>query len=277
MDTRQQIDWLTVIAIAVIAYAAVNITHEIVGHCGMALLTGTKCAVISSTYIPLAEPPPGGKFRIIVAAGCAANFVVGLMCLVSLRRKAEIRSQVAGGTKTTQSTLSYFLWLWMSVNLFLASTYIAIAPIIKFGDSYILIQDLRPQLFWRPAVALAGAIAWWFSFRASRVELARLIGGAGQQGRAIAWRLIVPAYLAGGIVTVASALFSGLDWRIAQLEAAGGTLGLTVWLLALPLFIPQSNTFARAPLVIGRSIAWIVAGALTAVIFIGLLGRGVAL
>jgi hypothetical protein len=50
-------DRLTVMAIAVIAYAGVNITHEIIGHCGTAALLGNKCLVISSTYIPRAPEP----------------------------------------------------------------------------------------------------------------------------------------------------------------------------------------------------------------------------
>src|SRR5205807_4980461 len=137
----------------------VNIAHEIIGHCGMDLVMGTRCTVISTTYIPLAQMPPTWKYNIIVAAGCSANFATALICLAVLRRVGIIRP-----------ALRFFLWLLMSVNLFLASTYITVAPIIKFGDSYILIQNLSPQIFWRPVVVLVGATLWWFSFRISRIE-----------------------------------------------------------------------------------------------------------
>lgn len=287
MDTTK-IDRLTVIAIAAIAYAAANFTHEIIGHCGMALVVGTKCTVISSTYIPLETFPPIWKYNIIAVAGVTANFAVGLVCLTSLRHsrrreadsgrreaKEGSRASGAGGRGVAQPPTRYLLWLLMAVNLFLASTYIAFAPIIKFGDSYILIQDLSGQIFWRPAVALAGAIAWWFSFRLCRIELARLIGAKGHEARAIAWQLVVPSYLTGGVLTVASALFSQLDWKIAQLEAAGGTFGLTIWLLLLPFFLPQIEMTAGEPLSVPRSVGWIIAGALTAVIFVGVLGRGI--
>jgi len=178
---------LTVIAIAVMAYASVYISHEIIGHCGMALLVGNPCTVISSTNIPLASMPPLWKYNIIVVAGSTANFVIALVCLLLLRR-SRIRTPAA----------RYFLWLCMSANLFLASTYIAIAPLIKFGDSYILIQGLRGQLFWRSSVALAGAALVYFSFQVSRTELGRLIGFGGRAARSIAWRLVVPAYFTGG-------------------------------------------------------------------------------
>jgi hypothetical protein len=256
-------DRLTVIAIAVMAYAGVYISHEIIGHCGMALIVGTPCTLISSTNIPLVTMPPLWKYNIIVAAGSTANFLIALVCLLLLR-----------GSRITAPAARCFLWLSMSVNLFLASTYIATAPLIKFGDSYILIQDLPGQLFWRTSVAVAGAALVYFSFQVSRTELGKLIGFGGGAARSIAWRLVVPAYFTGGIVTVASASFSQLEARIAQFQAAGGTFGLTIWLLLLPLVIPEPA--AGKILQIPRSVAWIVAGALTAVIYIAVLGPGIA-
>jgi hypothetical protein len=260
-------DRFTVIAIAVMAYAGVNFCHEIVGHCGMAAILGTRCTMISSTNIPLITQPPTWKYNIILIAGSSANWAVGLACLGLLR---------ALRTTQTAPALRYFLWLSMCVNLFLASTYMTVAPIIKYGDSYILIRDLPGQLFWRSAMVLAGGVLCWLSFRLCRTELSRLIGFGGRVARSIAWELVVPAYIAGGIVTVTSALFSQLDYKIAQLQAAGGTFGLTAWLLLLPLCIPEAPASAEHPFMIPRSIVWIVAGALVGLIFIGVLGPGIA-
>ncbi len=259
------IDRLTVVAIAFIAYSSANIAHEIIGHCGMALVVGTKCTIISSTYIPLATFPPTWKYNIIVVAGCTGNFVVAFISLVLLRR-----------TGMANPALRSLLWLMMAVNLFLPSAYIAVAPIIRFGDSYILIQNLPGQIFWRLAVSLVGAAVLGTSFWVCRKELGKLIGIGGRAGRAIAWELIGTAYIAGGVITVTSALFSQLAAKIAQLEAAGGTFGLTIWLLLLPLTMPRTGMSERSPLTIVRSIGWILAGALTALIFVGVLGRGIA-
>lgn len=259
-------DRFTVIAIAVIAYAGVNIFHEIIGHCSMAALVGTKCRLISSTYIPLVAQPPTWKYNIILIAGSAANWMIGLVCLGLLR-----------AWRTAQPALRFFLWLFMCVNLFLASTYMTVAPIIKYGDSYFLIYKLPGQLFWRVALVLAGGAICWFTFRLCRAELIRLIGFGGRAARSIARDLVVPAYLAGGVITVASGLFSQLEFKWAQLQAAGGTFGLTVWLLLLPLAIPEAPASVEHSFIVPRSIGWIVAGALVGLIFIGVLGPGIPL
>jgi hypothetical protein len=259
-------DRLTVIAIAVIAYAGVNITHEIIGHCGTAILLGNKCLVISSTYIPRAIEPVAWKDNVIIAAGSMANWAVGLVCFGILR-----------AWQMARPALRYFLWLSMCVNLFLASTYMTAAPVIKFGDSYILIQDLPDQLFWRGALVLAGAAACWLSLWLCRAELGRLIGLGGRAARGVAWELVMPAYVAGGVVTVTSGLFSQLEFKLAQLEAAGGSFGLTAWLLLLPLLIPEPPMPARHPFIIPRSVGWIVAGALIGLTFIAVLGPGIPL
>jgi hypothetical protein len=53
MQRTASSDCLTVIAFAFIAYAGINVCHEIIGHCGMAALLDTRCKLISSTNIPL--------------------------------------------------------------------------------------------------------------------------------------------------------------------------------------------------------------------------------
>lgn len=266
MQRTASSDRLTVIAIAVVAYAAANVCHELVGHCTVAALVGTRCTQLSSTDIPLVEMPPTWKYNIIVAAGCTSNFTFGLVSRWLLRARPQARP-----------ALRYFLWLFMSVSLLLPSGYVAAAPVIRYGDSYILISGLPGEMFWRCAVALAGGCLLWLSFRVCRAELVKLTGG-GREARRVGWGLVVPAYVAGGVLWVTSGLFSQLEFQWAQRQAAGGSLGLTVWLLLLPLMIPETATpTAEHPFVVPRSVGWVAAGALVAAAFIGLLGPGVPL
>jgi hypothetical protein len=262
-------DRLTAIAIAAIAYAGLYICHEIVGHCGMASLVGNRCSLLSSINIPLVNKNidfHSRQYHLILIAGSTANWTVGLICLALLRTR-----------RAASPAWRYFLWLSMCVNLFLPSTYLLAAPIIKFGDAYLLIDNLPGQLFWRSVPALAGAAACWFSFRLCRKELSRLIGFGGPAARRVAWELVAPAYVAGGLVVVTSASLSALDFKIAQLEAAGGTFGLTAWLLLLPFSIPEAPESAEHPFTFPRSIRWIVAGAVITLTFIGVLGPGIPL
>jgi len=264
MQRAESPDRLTVIAIALAAYAWVNFCHEIVGHCSVAALMGTKCRLISSTNIPLVTMPPEWKYNVIVVAGSAANWAFAFVCLGLLR-----------ALPAAPPGLRHFLWLSMCVNLFTPATYMTAAPVIKYGDSYILISKLPNQLFWRSAVVLTGAVVCWLSFRLCRAELGRLLGRGGRAARPTAWALVAPAYVAGGVLTVASGLFSQLPAKVAQLQAVGGTFGLMFWLLLLPFGIPEQPTPAPHPFTLPRSVWWIAAGASCALIFVFVLGPGV--
>ena len=262
-------DRFTVIAIAVIAYAGVKFCHEIVGHCSMAALVGNRCRLLSVTYTPLVKEITdyhSWRYHLILIAGSTANWAVGLVCLALLRT-----------WRTASPAWRYFLWLSMCVNLFLPSTYLLAAPIIKYGDSYFLISNLPGQFVWRSALVLAGAVMCWLSFRPCHTELVRLIGFGGRASRRVAWELVAPAYVAGGVITITAGLFSHLEFKWALLEAAGGTFGLTVWLLLLPLSIPEAPTSGAHHFTLPRSIGWIVAGTLIGLTFIGVLGPGIPL
>jgi hypothetical protein len=254
----------TVIAIAIMAYAGGNIIHEIIGHCGATYFLGAKCVFISTTDLRIVPELPTWKFRISAVAGSAANWLVALVCLGLLR-----------AWRQPSPALRYFLWLSICVNLFIPSTYLLVSPIIMFGDWYNIVFDLPQQFIWRSSLTVAGAVACWFSFRLCRAELGKLIGFGGRAARSIAWALVAPAYVAGGVVTVAAALFSPLAAKWAQLQAVGGTFGVTFWLLLLPLVVPGAPTPLQHPFMVPRSVGWVVAGALCALAFIGVLGPGI--
>jgi hypothetical protein len=263
MDTTNIPDRYTVIAIAIIAYASGNISHEILGHCGTVALLGSKCTWISTTYIPNGIEYPSWKFRIVSSAGSVANWMVALVC-IGLQRT----------WRNPSPALRYFLWLSCCVNLFIPSTYLLTSPIISFGDWYNIIYDL-PQLFaWRVALTVAGAVACWLSFRVARAELAKLVGSGWGSARSTVWALIAPAYIAGGVATVAAALFSPLPAKWAQLQAVGATFGFTFWLFLLPVRIPEAPPSGPPAFRLSRSVGWIVAGTLCALAFISFLGPG---
>jgi len=125
-------------------------------------------------------------------------------------------------------------------------------------------------------MTLAGALLCWLSFRLCSSELSKLIGSEAKQARSTAWFLVVPAYFAGGIISVAAGLFGPLPLKWA-LFVSGGMFGVTFWLLLLPLririmMIPTQDSF-----VISRNVGWLVVGILVASAFVFVLGRGFSL
>lgn len=263
MDHRALSDRLTVIAIAIIVYAGANVTHEIIGHCGTTYLLGAKCSFISTTDLRIIPEMPAWKFRIAAFAGSAANWLAALLSLALLR-----------AWRKPSPALRFFFWLSVCVNILVPSTYLLVSPIIRFGDWYNITVGLTRQFAWRIAMVSSGAMACWFSFKLCRAELGKLIGFGGRAAQSYAWTLVAPAYLAGGAIVVAAALFSPLAAKWALFVAAGGTFGVTFWLLLLPLRIPEPPNTAEYPLAVKRSRGWLVAGVLCALVFVGVLGPG---
>lgn len=123
-------------------------------------------------------------------------------------------------------------------------------------------------------MTMSGAVACWLSFRICRAELIKLIGSGGESGRATTWALVWPAYLGTGIVAILAATFGPLPAGWAYFVAAGGTFGITFWMLLLPQSLAQVSVSQERAFVIARNVAWIAAGSLCAFTFVFLLGRG---
>ncbi len=77
-------DLPTVIAIALVAYAASNILHEAVGHGGACIALGGKPLVLSSVHFECGEETMSDVARRVVsAAGTIVNFIAGALALIA--------------------------------------------------------------------------------------------------------------------------------------------------------------------------------------------------
>ena len=124
-------------------------------------------------------------------------------------------------------------------------------------------------------MTLAGALACWLSFRLCSSELSKLIGSEAKHARSTAWSLIVPAYFAGGIISIAAGLFGPLPLKWA-LFISGSMFGVTFLLLLLPLGIRVRTIPTQDSFVVRRSIGWLAIGILVASVFVFVLGPGVS-
>ncbi len=126
-------------------------------------------------------------------------------------------------------------------------------------------------------MTVAGALACWLSFRLCSSELNKLIGFEAKHARSTAWSLVVPAYVAGGIISIAAALLGPLPLKWALFVAAGGTFGVTFSLLLLPLRLRVWTIPSQDSFVIPRRVGWLVVGTIVGAAFVFVLGPGFSL
>ncbi len=98
-------DLRTVIAVAMVAYAASSVVHELVGHGSGCLLTGVKPVLVTSILFQSA----GGN-RIVDVGGPVANILFGAGAYYWFQRQAKF------------TAFSYSLWLFAALNLLVASS-----------------------------------------------------------------------------------------------------------------------------------------------------------
>jgi hypothetical protein len=247
----------TIIAVAVVAYAASDSVHELLGHGSMALLSGIKITSISSVGLQSVT-----SSRLLSAAGSAANVVAGVISFLGLRS--------AGASVSAR----YFLWLFGFVNLMNGTCYLLASAVLDNGDWSVVIAGLHPDWAWRIGMGLVGMALYWLSIRWAAAQMADLVR-EGKIFRGDLVRLTLPAYLTGGVLLTVAAIFNPFSPSLILLSGAGASLGLTWGLLLVPGMV-ESQTRAQesAPDVLAFSWRWITLAAAVAVAFVGVFGPG---
>ena len=254
-------DSLTVIGIALLAYAVANFLHEGVGHGGACVLLGGEPEVLSSVHF---ECDAGAAtMRGVAAAGTIVNFVIGALALVALH---SIRVKESPHRY-------YFTWLFATLNLLMGAGYFLFSGAGDIGDWAVVAEGSAPAWLWRPAMAVFGAALYFWLARQSARALRQLTGGD-EHGAARGRRLALPAYFAGGLLYCVSGLMNPVGPILIAVSAAaasfGGASGL-LWLTALLRHFDGPAEAVR----LDRRRGWIAAGLVAAALFIGLLGPAI--
>ena len=262
-------DLLTVIAVAVLAYALAALLHEGVGHGGACLLAGGEPQAVSTTYFQCGDDalsPAGRNF--LAAAGTLMNLAAALLFFAALRL-----------ARTAAPPLRFFLWLSMTVNLLSGGGYFLFSGVAGIGDWAVVGRGVEPAWAWRLGLSALGlglyVLFVWIALR----EIARFLGGVPPERQGRANRLAWTAYLTGGVSSCLAGLFNPLGMYLVAISAAafafGGTSGLA-WMMQ-EIEKPSIPKPAAPPFAVPRSWPWIVAGAITLALFVGVLGPSVAL
>ena len=257
-------DLLTVTAIALVAYAASNVSHEAVGHGAACVALGGKPNVLSSVHFECNEEAISALARRgVAAAGTIVNFIAGAIGLVALKATNPVR----------KPHISYFLWLFTTLNLLMGAGYFLFSGVGNIGDWADVASGTVSPFVWRPAMAVLGGAVYFLLARQSGQWLGALVGSDDLSMRR-SRLLSVPAYVAGGLLFCLSGLFNPVGPVLIAISAAAASFGGASGLLWLIQFTRGSKRSAE-PVELERSYAWIVAGCIASVIFVGILGPGI--
>ena len=208
------VDWLTVIAVAVVAHAvAVVVVHEGLGHGGACLLVNCRPRLLTTMQFQGDERSvPSAGVRLVTAGGTLANLIAATITVALLRRRRERAS--AG---------SFFLWLFATLNLLQATGYLLYSGVSNIGDWADVVHGFTPSWIWRGALTLVGGVAYWLATRWAMGQLGHHLHTTGAARVAEANRYTLIAYAAGGLLALAGGLFEPGGKFVVLISAVAGS------------------------------------------------------
>ena len=205
---------VTIAAIAVVAYAAADVVHEL-AHAVVATLLHIRILSISPVAIQTAYPS-----RAVAAAGTVADFAAGLVALALVTRKTSFTAR------------TYFLWLFGSVSL-MNCGYLMYSGLFSSGDWAVVIAGLNPTWLWRAGLVTIGALLYAVTVRMVTRAPAAWVKNGGVSVEELR-RFIMLSYFAGGILMIAASMMNPVGWQLVLVSGVGASFGLTWGLLLVP-------------------------------------------
>jgi len=261
-----ELDLLTVAAAAALVYATALVlregVHALTGH-----LVGGEPTLVSSTD-SRGDWSGLGELQVLLVgvSGSAMNWALALLGWLGFRR---------GVGRPTVATL--VAWLVFAVNAWIPTFYLVVSPALGFGDWATIVAEFPNRGPLRASLTVTGVFIAGLLWKETVPSLARLVGNGARSDRvARARRIVRGAWATGGAVAVCASLLSPLALSWAVPIAVGSTLGTTWPLLPASARVGE-HPVPGAPLRVPRSLPVIVAGALAALLLVGLFGPGIRL
>jgi hypothetical protein len=255
-------DRLTVIAISALACILQDVLHEGLGHGVTAWLSGAHRITMSTVALQSDRDT-----RLISANGTLVNLLFAALFWLLLL-----------GARRYRPATRYFLVLAMAGNLFTGTGYFFFSGVSNFGDWAAVIRGFEPHWAWQLGLVALGVASYYASMLlvAAMLQPFRQEFAASTRLRRLCWT----PYFTDGILAGIGGLLNPLGLFYVLASALPSTLGANAGLLSLPAMMRMwhrdraGEVDQVAP--IERSPAWIATGLAASLLFIFVLGRGIA-
>jgi hypothetical protein len=237
--------YVTLVAIATMAFVVACVGHEAVGHGGMCLARGEHVILLTSVYFQCSTGSP-----ITDAAGPLMNLFLGAMFWLALRLVTP-----------WPTNWRLFLAFSMAFNLFWGAGYFVFSAVTNSGDWAFVLRDLalEPRNLWRCGMGVLGVGLYYGAMQLVAVYL--------QAGTP----LMLP-YISAGVISCLAALFYAGPSLPAIREAAQESFGAAIGLLLMAR--NRQRKLTPRALSATPSWSWIFASVVVLTGFILTLGRG---
>jgi len=260
-DTLAHESLVTLICIGIVASVLGDLTHEVLGHMMVGLLSGAHMTLLSSVGLQTVGP----ENKLLSAAGTGANVLAGVAALGFLLRRSN----------SLKETTAYFLLVFGAFNL-MNCGYLVYSAVAQQGDWAAVINNLSPGSLWRVLLAAIGVAAYGLSVTAIARVMASMFDRSALS-RSQVQRLVWTPYLSGAAVMTLAAVFNPFSASLILISGLGASLMIN-WgfLLAGGRIQTTDNPRVTAA---GRhvNLPWLIAALLVGGLFIGLLGPGICL
>ncbi len=264
-EKRMKIHIPTLIAISIIAWALVNIMHEIVGHAGAAILVGIPVKAVSTFDWEQFNTEHGlNPMRLFILGGTIVNIVTGALALLALRWK-----------KAMNTAICYFLWLFATFSTIIVTMNMVTNPLLGFGDWTDFISTLEQENIWETIIIVAGLVLMVTGYALSLRQWV-----PSMKGHRLALLKITAIPVATMIVVQTLSLIKSPFATLPPesnhiLTSSFSYIHFILWVIAVNLIpVPRSSDNLEA-IRLPRSNAWLVLGFIVFIFFILVLGPGI--
>lgn len=253
-------DTLTICAISVLAAMLASVLHEGIGHAAIALATGTKSGLL--TAISWSSESDS---RLVAAGGTLVNLAAGAVFWAALRRAQKL-----------SITTRYFLLISMAFNLFDGTGYFFFSGVSDFGDWARVIEGMQPHWIWRLVLLTVGVATYYAAVILVGQGYIHDLGVRLEDSARLRKLSLLP-YISAIVIVGLAGLLNPISKRLVWQSALPATAGAHSGLLWFRHCVPKKTAPLNSSEIIERSYRWICTATVAALIYIVVLGHGMAL